>query len=440
MSIAMRIGGSPTVRMHPGPMAARRRSRPRGRPTGPAGRSAWLDVDWREHQRWVRSTAAPVNVDRPRRPGASRSSSSTASSGSWQNWLENIPVFARDAPRASRSTCRASAHSRDARARRSRSPATARLVDALLDELGVDARRVVGNSMGGFIGAELAIQFPQRVERLVLVARGRPDDRAPAQRARAGRAAPARARPGRRTAAGSRRAPSRSRAGRGCAAALLQLVAAHPDRLPAPLVAEQIARLGQARLHRRARRADRLPDPRPAARDRLPDADRVGRGGPPGPGPRRRRASSELIPDSRKVVFAGHRPRGDVRAPGGVQRAARGVPGGRPRRARSRRRRRRRPRGPSRPRWRRPPTPPAPRPAADARPLAPAGELRPAACGRRRSDQRDRALGRAAHEARVLRQHAGDVGVGRRPVGRDALGDLVVGRARRPAAGRRRRW
>ena len=28
---------------------------------------------------------------------------------------------------------------------------------------------VVGNSMGGFIGAELAIEFPERVERLVLV-------------------------------------------------------------------------------------------------------------------------------------------------------------------------------------------------------------------------------------------------------------------------------
>ena len=33
----------------------------------------------------------------------------------------------------------------------------------------MDAAAVVGNSMGGFIGAELAIQFPQRVERLTLV-------------------------------------------------------------------------------------------------------------------------------------------------------------------------------------------------------------------------------------------------------------------------------
>ena len=58
---------------------------------------------------------------------------------------------------------------------------------------------------------------------------------------------------------------------------LFNVVAAHPDRLPAPLVAEQVRGLGQARLHRRARRADRLPDPRPPRRDRVPDADRLGR-------------------------------------------------------------------------------------------------------------------------------------------------------------------
>jgi pimeloyl-ACP methyl ester carboxylesterase len=46
----------------------------------------------------------------------------------------------------------------------------ARMLDALLGKLGVDAAAVVGNSMGGFVAAELAIAFPQRVERLVLVA------------------------------------------------------------------------------------------------------------------------------------------------------------------------------------------------------------------------------------------------------------------------------
>ena len=35
--------------------------------------------------------------------------------------------------------------------------------------MGIDSAAVVGNSMGGFIGAELALSFDTRVDRLVLV-------------------------------------------------------------------------------------------------------------------------------------------------------------------------------------------------------------------------------------------------------------------------------
>ena len=52
---------------------------------------------------------------------------------------------------------------------RSRSRATRRRVDAMCDALGIEPSAVVGNSMGGFVGAELALSFPTRVERLVLV-------------------------------------------------------------------------------------------------------------------------------------------------------------------------------------------------------------------------------------------------------------------------------
>jgi pimeloyl-ACP methyl ester carboxylesterase len=45
----------------------------------------------------------------------------------------------------------------------------ARTVDAMCDALGVERVSVVGNSMGGFIGAELALSFGTRVDRLVLV-------------------------------------------------------------------------------------------------------------------------------------------------------------------------------------------------------------------------------------------------------------------------------
>jgi pimeloyl-ACP methyl ester carboxylesterase len=45
----------------------------------------------------------------------------------------------------------------------------ARIVDGLLEALGVSSAVVVGNSMGGFVSAELAIAFTERVERLALV-------------------------------------------------------------------------------------------------------------------------------------------------------------------------------------------------------------------------------------------------------------------------------
>src|SRR5215207_4387633 len=45
----------------------------------------------------------------------------------------------------------------------------AKTVDAMCDALGVESVSVVGNSMGGFIGAELALTFDTRVDRLVLV-------------------------------------------------------------------------------------------------------------------------------------------------------------------------------------------------------------------------------------------------------------------------------
>src|SRR5437588_683276 len=59
---------------------------------GPSGRSAWLDVDWRQHQRWLRLHDRPVNVIEL---GAGPPVVFVHGlSGSWQNWLEQLPVFA----------------------------------------------------------------------------------------------------------------------------------------------------------------------------------------------------------------------------------------------------------------------------------------------------------------------------------------------------------
>jgi pimeloyl-ACP methyl ester carboxylesterase len=45
----------------------------------------------------------------------------------------------------------------------------ARVVNGLCEALGIEATAVIGNSMGGFVGAELAIAHTTRVKRLVLV-------------------------------------------------------------------------------------------------------------------------------------------------------------------------------------------------------------------------------------------------------------------------------
>jgi pimeloyl-ACP methyl ester carboxylesterase len=99
--------------------------------------------------------------------------------------------------------------------------------------------------MGGFIGAELAISFPRRVERLVLVsAAGLSTYNEP----RAARATPALRRLDRVLAATAAWVASKSdtvtRRPRVRRAAL-NLVVSHPDRLPAALAAEQVRGAGK---------------------------------------------------------------------------------------------------------------------------------------------------------------------------------------------------
>jgi pimeloyl-ACP methyl ester carboxylesterase len=87
--------------------------------------------------------------------------------GQWQNFLENIPrtaqqrrVLALDLPGFGCSAMPADDIS---------ITGYGRCVNAFLDEVGVERAHLVGNSMGGFVTAEVAIQFPQRVDRLVLI-------------------------------------------------------------------------------------------------------------------------------------------------------------------------------------------------------------------------------------------------------------------------------
>lgn len=132
---------------------------------GPDGRSDWLDIDWRKHQRWVTVFDRPVNVIEVGEGPPLIFVHGLA--GSWQNWLEQLPVFAQDhrviamdLPGFGQSPMPSDAISINR---------YAEMMDALAEALQIESAAWVGNSMGGFISAELAIASPQRVERLALV-------------------------------------------------------------------------------------------------------------------------------------------------------------------------------------------------------------------------------------------------------------------------------
>lgn len=207
---------------------------------GPQGRSEWLDVDWSEHLRWASLSGGAVNyVDVGEGPPLVFIH---GLSGCWQNWLENIPHFARtrrvialDLPGFGCSPMPGEKITINR---------YAAVVDELLDGLGIERTAVVGNSMGGFVGAELAIEFSTRVDRLVLVsaaglttAEMHNDSALAALRRLENVLAYGAAWFGTRSDRLSRRPGLRK--------ALMLMVAAHPDRLPAALSAEQLRGSGK---------------------------------------------------------------------------------------------------------------------------------------------------------------------------------------------------
>src|SRR3954470_23342053 len=128
---------------------------------GPSGRSAWMDIDWREHQRWVRVQDRWMNVIGP---GPADPAGTIVFvhglSGSWQNWLENLPHFARthrvvamDLPGFGASPMPPEKIS---------ITGYADIVEDLCRQLGLGPAVLVGNSMGGFVSAELASRHRHR--------------------------------------------------------------------------------------------------------------------------------------------------------------------------------------------------------------------------------------------------------------------------------------
>jgi pimeloyl-ACP methyl ester carboxylesterase len=208
---------------------------------GPTGRSPWLDVDWRSHQRWLEIDGRRVNVIEL---GSGPPLVFVHGlSGSWQNWLEQLPVFARD-HRVIAFDLPGFGASEMPDGQISIS-GYARWLDALYDALGIDAAAVIGNSMGGFISAELAIAYPARVERLVLVSAAgltvehqRHDRTLAVLRTLDRRLAAYAGWLGTRSETLARRPRARRM--------IFGLVTHRPDLLPGPLVAEQIRGSGKA--------------------------------------------------------------------------------------------------------------------------------------------------------------------------------------------------
>ncbi len=158
--------------------------------------------------------------------------------GSWQNWLENLPrvaeshrAIALDLPGFGRSEMPVEPIS---------ITGFAAAVDAFCDALGLGPVVLVGNSMGGFTAAEVAIQHPERVEQLVLV-----------DAAGISSASVARSRAGERLARqlmmrgqGDPQSASKMLTRPGFIALGMGLVARYPTRLSKELLSEQLLTFG----------------------------------------------------------------------------------------------------------------------------------------------------------------------------------------------------
>ena len=209
---------------------------------GPQGRSPWLDVDWRKHQRWVILDGQPVNVIE-----LGEGPPLVFVHGlieRWTHWVEQLSTFA-SSHRVIAMDLPGFGHSQMPEEKISVS-LYARIIEKLLETLEISAAAFVGHSMGGFTSVELAINFPERVERLALVSpaglstyNNARDLRVVAQMRRFRRIVdPYHARVATHADLFARRPRLR----------LLEptthIVARHSDRLPAPFVAEFVRGLG----------------------------------------------------------------------------------------------------------------------------------------------------------------------------------------------------
>jgi pimeloyl-ACP methyl ester carboxylesterase len=150
------------------PAARLRAAAAAGDDYGASSSPDWREVDWSEH---VHDTTVLGRRMRYMDYGSGPETPIVFIHGwmsNWQCWLENIRATAETGRRVIAVDLPGSGFS-EMPAEQISIAGYARTVARLCDQLGVDRMIPVGNSMGGFVSAELAISSPDLVERLVLV-------------------------------------------------------------------------------------------------------------------------------------------------------------------------------------------------------------------------------------------------------------------------------
>jgi pimeloyl-ACP methyl ester carboxylesterase len=147
------------------------RARHAGDDYGAPAEPNWREVDWREHLRQVQVDGRSVNfVDYGEgSPELHPVVMIHGLGGCWQNWLENIRPVAASGRRVIALDLPGFGHSEMPADGEISISGYGRVVNALCDELDLGEVVLCGHSMGGFTACETAIQFPERVERVVLV-------------------------------------------------------------------------------------------------------------------------------------------------------------------------------------------------------------------------------------------------------------------------------
>jgi pimeloyl-ACP methyl ester carboxylesterase len=129
--------------------------------------ATWMDVDWRSMSREFEIDGRRLHLIDTGGESKPPLLWIHGLSGLWQNWLLNIPSF------MDRYRCIAPDLPGFGESEMPREDISitgyARCVDEICERLGIEGPTVIGNSMGGFVGAELAITQPTHVNKLVLV-------------------------------------------------------------------------------------------------------------------------------------------------------------------------------------------------------------------------------------------------------------------------------